>query len=871
MMQNENKNQLLTNSHTSTVKLLWRIGLILIAAFVVFLVLLSFFTPSFDELENPKFSVASQVLANDGSELGNYFIENRVPVNYNQLSPYLVKALISTEDKRFNDHSGVDAEALLRVLFRTFLLRQKGSGGGSTITQQLAKMLYSDRNFEGMNFVERIFAYSTRKFGEMITAVKLEKRYSKEEILTMYLNKVNFVNGAYGIKAASEIYFGKSQKDLNVEESATIIGMLQNPSLFNPMRRPKKVKDRRNEVFLKMQRMGFIDDKMYAILKEKPLDMSRFKAQSHAVGMAPYFRSELAKDVQNILNKKEYTKADGSKYNIYKDGLKIYTTIDPTIQRLAEEAMVEHMSQLQRTFFGVWKGKDPWTNRDEDTEDYEIETRKNYLKRAMRESERYDNIRSKYLDEVLEKINGDVEGTFIKDSDIDKMLEEEKKPGTVKKEVKKKLITSIKADMYSKIMQSGSWSNLKKQWSLLQSEVKVEFARPVLMKIFDYSPSGEKEVTMTPMDSIRYHRMILQLGSLAMDPKTGFIKAWVGGVNYKYFQYDHIRTNRQVGSTFKPFIYATAIFQQGISPCFKVLDVAQTISVGEGSFHLEKPWTPKNAKGYTGKSFTLWDALRESKNTVSVFLMKQIGSTEPVRGLIKNMGIDSSKVPAQPSICLGSCDLNVFEMSGAYTTFANNGVYNKPIYITRIENNAGKIIYNGMPEEHTALPENANYVMVQMLKKVANDAKGFSEIKSEVGGKTGTTNKFVDGWYMGITPNLVVGTWVGGEDSWIRFLDLEHGQGGYMARPFFVRLMKKIESNQKLAFDTNAKFNVPKGDIGITLDCSLYSAGTSAPVQQSGFDGGDPFEGEENQTLPNTKAPDKAVKKSDEDPFGGNN
>lgn len=816
------------STYQSLARWMWRAAIGGIVGLILYLIVLSFSTPSFKQLEDPNYSLASEILAANGEVIGRYYIENRVPVPYDSLSDYLIQALIATEDERFSKHAGIDPRALGRVLYGLVTLSPKG--GGSTITQQLAKLLYSSRDFEGMNKIEKSFALVSRKLSEWITAVKLEKNYTKEEILSMYLNKADFINGAFGIKAAAEVYFGKPQDSLRIEEAATLIGMLQNPSLYNPVRRAEKAKNRRNIVLQQMVRNKMITEEECTALMKSKLDMSRFKTRNSVDGMAPYFRQELLQDVLHILAQKECLKPDGTQYDIYRDGLTITTTIDPEMQRLAEAAMREHMADIQKRFFTVWKGRDPWTYRNPETTEDEIRIRQRTLERLIRETERYQVIRDAYMSEVVDQVRAEF-NYRVDDSDMERMIEEEKKDGFIISLIAKKYATPEQAAVYRRIMASDYWQVLKMQWRKVQADAKKQFNTPVKkMRVFAYNEKMEKDTTMTPLDSLKYHRMFLQMGSMAIDPRSGAVKTWVGGCNFRYFQYDHIRNSRQVGSTFKPFVYATAIDQKGISPCYTVYDVPQTISPGEGFFRLSKSWTPKNAGSYSGRNYTLQEALKESVNTVSVYLMKELGNTEPVRGLINNMGIDSStkfpngqyRVPKQPSICLGATDLSVFEMTGAYGTFANNGLFTRPYFISQIQDKNGRVIYRNIPEERQALPPNSDYVMVHMLKYAAKGAPGISDLKSDVGGKTGTTNDFTDGWFMGITPQLVVGTWVGGEDRWIRFLNIADGQGSRMARPFFAKFMKKIETSTKVDYDPAPRFLQPPGDLGIEIDCAQY-------------------------------------------------
>ena len=839
------------------IKVLWALTIIgILSVAGLFFYLSGQDLPSFEELENPSNKLASEVYAADNSVLGRYYVENRVPVEYDDLSPHLISALLSTEDERYYEHSGIDMEALTRVFVRTVLLQQRSAGGGSTITQQLAKLLYTNR--KAKNILERGF----QKLKEWITSVKLERSYTKEEIIAMYLNQFNFINGAYGIKAASEIYFNKAQNELDIQEAATLIGMLKNPALFNPVRFPDTTMHRRMVVLKQMEKNEHINTEEYDSLKTLPLSMEEFNRATHADGLAPYFRMELRKELNRILERKENRNPDGSKINIYKDGLKIYTTLDPVIQKYAEEATWKKMKKLQKRFFKVWKNKDPWTYRDyaeeekdEKTEEEimaELETRANKLKKDIRNTKRYGALRQKHLMPVINTIK-EASDYELKDFDIRRMILEDEESGLITKLVSDKMIPSSRAVTYRKIMAGENWDELKEGWATLNEVVEESFTQPVKMKIFDYNEAGETDTVMTPLDSIKYHRMILQAGVMAVDPRSGFVKAWVGGVSHKYFQFDHVTSERQVGSTFKPFVYATAIAQQGMSPCHVVHDLPYTIHSGEGNFGLIKDWTPANANNeYSGQPFTLMKGLQWSKNTVSVYLMKQLGDSEPVRALVNNMGLSSStkrdngtyRIPKQPSICLGATDLTVFEMTGAYTTFANNGIYNKPIFISKIVDKNGRIIYSEIPEEHIALDPNANYVMLHMLKNVMNQGlPGFSSIKSEVGGKTGTTNDYVDGWFMGLTPDLVVGTWVGGEDRWIRFLSLNDGIGAKMARPIFADLLKNLEKDSNSGYNPKRRFKVPTGDIGIELDCGIYQV--ISDQTQSLENGGDNSFGDE--------------------------
>ena len=853
-------------AHRKIARWMWRLAIVGILGIVIMFVFFSFQDlPTFEELENPKSNLASEVFDDNGKVLGRYYVENRIPVSYEELSPYLVQALIATEDERYYKHCGIDGEAVARVITKTFLLNNKSAGGASTITQQLAKMLFTKKPGSGLG---RVF----QKFKEWIIAIKLERSYTKEEIIAMYLNKFSFLYDAYGIKAASEVYFSKSQDSLKIEEAATLIGMLKNPSLFNPKRFPDTTKHRRMVVFKQMQMNNLLTEAQYDSLRQLPLDMSSFNRQTHTDGLAPYFRMKLGEGLKNILEREENRKPGGNKYDIYRDGLKIYTTLNTTMQEYAEEAMVEHMTSLQKKFWKHWKGKDPWTYEDpvkkyEEPEAIEAlnNSRKRAMERYIQNTARYITLRNQHLGTILGEIGVSIDNYAIRDVDIKRMLNEEKDKGTLARLVSKKYVGNKLAIKYRKVMANEKWRDLKIQYRKFQKIVEKSFNKDVKMKVFAYNDKMEKDTVMSPLDSIKYHSMFLQFGSIAVDPKTGHVKAWVGGINHKYFQYDHVTSDRQVGSTFKPFIYSTVIAHQGVSPCMTVYDLPYTIHKGEGNFGLLSDWTPANANGeYSGRPYTLFKGLMHSKNTVSTYLMKQLGDTEYVRGLVHKMGLDSSEVrsngsyriPKQPSICLGASDLSVIDLTGAYTTFANNGMYNKPVFITRIEDGNGRLIYEEIPEARVALNPNSNYVMVTMLNKVMTQGlSGFSKIKSQLGGKTGTTNDYVDGWFMGLSPDLVVGTWVGGDNNWVRFRNLRLGIGAKMARPFFSKFLLKVEADSTVNYDPAARFYVPSGDLGIVLNCDEYRYDNDLRPDQLDENGegeedesfgGDPFSDDEN-------------------------
>lgn len=779
-------------------------GLLVVAA--LFVIVKFSKLPDISELENPKYEFSTIIYDVNNKELGKYYRYNREWMTFDELNPALVDALISTEDSRFFSHSGIDARGTLRAVF---YLGKKG--GASTITQQLAKLFFTDR---AGNTIERLW----QKLQEWLIAIELEKRYTKEEILAMYLNKFDFLYNSYGIESAARTYFGKSQKDLTIDESATLVAMLKWPKKYNPKRNPEKSKKRRNVVLNQMKKYGYLSSSECEKLKQKELDSSNFKKAAHYKGHAPYFRAELVKWLKNLLNKDEYRKPDGTKYNIYLDGLKIYTTIDLDYQKAAEKAVFDKMKSLQKDFRNVWSGKDPWTYG---ADKKQLASRRKSLNRYIKESDRFSSIRRRVLEPVIDSIKEVFPNARLWDTDIQRMLNQEKDKTYLKKLKNKGYVKSSQVKIYNEILGSKYWKLLKKKQKELNNSVRKSFNTKVKMKVFAFNPAGEETKVMTPLDSIKYHKSFLQTGMLAIDPHTGHIKAWVGGINFKYFKLDHIHTRRQVGSTFKPFIYATAISNLGISPCMKVKDTQYVILKGENDFKINKNWSPRNAEKFTQEYLTLYEGLKKSKNSVSVYLMKELGNVEIVRNFVEKFGIDKNAIDKNsPTICLGAADLSVMQMTGAYSVFSNNGVYNNPVIVTRIEDKNGKTIFNLVPEQHNAFPEDYNYVMVTMLRNAGSIIQ--PKIKTPIGGKTGTTNDYRDGWFMGISPNLVVGTWVGGDDQWIKFRSIRQGQGGYMARPIFVNFMQGLEKGKGIDYNPEVNFIKPEGEIGIELDCEVY-------------------------------------------------
>ena len=808
--------------------LLW-IGAIagVIGTFLLFNYISKQDLPSFADLENPEYDQASIIYDDNGTTFGKYYIENRVPVNFDQISPFIVDALLSTEDERFYSHSGIDVQALSRVAFKTVLLRRESSGGGSTISQQLAKLLFKRPSTRGMGSFKRSFELVKVKLKEWMTAVKLERSYTKEEIMAMYLNKFEFINGAHGIQAASQTYFGKEQEELNIGEAAILVGMLKNPSLYNPLRFPEKAKGRRNIVLGQMEKADKLDRELYDSLIVKDVNMDEFQRKTQSEGPAPYFRAELTKWLRTLFKENDINKSDGTSYNIYTDGLKIYTTLDLRYQKHAEEAVNEHMKWNQNRFDKVWKGKDPWKF---EADDFQKKIRKDIFMRRVRASERYTNMRDRILGETISKLRERYTETPFTDNAIKAMIRVENKENNFEKEIEDNYVKRKYLDDYKSIMKMKGWNELKTSWQSFLTAYDKAFNTEVTMMVYDYNEEHEKEVEMTPLDSVKYHNMMLQSGLLSVDPKSGYIKAWVGGINHQYFKYDHVNSQRQVGSTIKPFVYATAIGMMGISPCTTFDDIQYTIAPGDANFDLQDEWTPANANGeFTLNKYNLYQGLLYSKNSITVRLVKEMGTVQVIRELLKNVGINvdegvannSIKVPNLPSISLGAVNLSLFEMTGAYTAFANNGMYTEPIFIKRIEDKYGKVIYNAVPEKKVAINPKYNAVLVDMLQNNVGGKYGLG-IKTPVGGKTGTTNDYTDGWFMSITPNLVSGTWVGGDDRWIRFLTLDDGQGYVLARPIVQKYLKRLEADEEINLNTNVRFTTPPEGFAEFVDCSKY-------------------------------------------------
>lgn len=726
------------------------------------------YMPDLEDLQNPISRYASQVYSVDGKILGTYNMnrENRVHVDYNGISPYLVKALVATEDERFYDHSGIDFIALTRAIVKRGILGQKSAGGGSTITQQLAKQLYSST---AKSTLERLL----QKPIEWVIAVKLERFYTKEEIITMYLNYFDFLHNAVGIKTAADVYFDKDPKNLTLTESATLIGLCKNPSYFNPVRYPERCTERRNVVLGQMLKAGYLTNEEYQKAHDEPLALN-FHRVDHKDGIATYFREFLR---QYIMAKKpkiedypswnhvqfaidslawetdplygwcnKNLKKNGEPYNVYTDGLKIFTTIDSRMQRYAEEAVLQHVGKYLQPAFSKenrTKPNAPFTNALTASEVRSI------LNRSIRQSERY---------------------------------------------------------------------RAMKEQGATESEIQKAFRTPVEMSVFTYH--GDVDTVMTPLDSIRYIKSFLRSGFVSMDPRNGAVKAYVGGVDFTHFTYDMAtQGRRQVGSTIKPFLYALSM-SNGMSPC----DVAPNVQRSYGN------WTPRNSsRSRYGQMVTLKWGLAQSNNWISAYLMSRINPQDFLR-ILRDFGINTYGVYPSIVLCLGPNEASVCEMVSAYTTFANHGIHCSPMFVSKIEDNDGNVIATFQPRMNEVISEESAYKMLEMLKAVMDGGTGSRmrykyKIECDMGGKTGTTNRNADAWFMGFTPSLVSGCWVGGEDRDIHFDSTRMGQGANMALPIWAYYMKKVFADRSLGYDPNEKFDIPEDFNPCVSEFDDYSAG----------------------------------------------
>tara|TARA_Y100000782_G_C10189350_1_gene269594 strand:+ start:13544 stop:15988 length:2445 start_codon:yes stop_codon:yes gene_type:complete len=757
--------------------------------------------PSFEELENPKSNLATEIITSDQKILGKYYSENRTNIEYGHIPKYLVDGLVTTEDERFYNHSGIDLKGLIRAVF---YLGQ--NGGASTITQQLAKQLYHE---PAITLLQRL----KQKLIEWVIAAQLERQYTKEEIITMYLNKFDFINHAVGVESASNVYFGMHADSLKIHQAALLVGMCNNPSYYNPLRFEERAKTRRNIVFGQMKRNGIISEQEKDSLQQLPLDLN-FTSADHKDGVAPYFREILRSELSKLFSEKDkdgnyvLAKANGDRYDIYRDGLKVYTTIDMRMQKYAEWAVQKHIGgELQPTFDRLNKNKRnaPFSNSITDKQAQSI------LNRAKKRSPRYLVLTGRQC------ANCGRRGSYVSKEVVD-----------------------------GKPMWVCSASDCHHQSPVVHKDsIDALFDTPVDMKVFTWK--GEVDTTMSPMDSIRYYKKFLQSGLMSMDPKTGEIKAWVGGINYKYFNYDHVKQGkRQVGSTFKPFVYALAI-EAGYSPCYEVPNILYTFKKGE--WGLLKDWTPKNSDGEYGYNVTLKYGLGNSMNTITAWVMKQFGPPAVIE-YARRMGI-TSKLDTVPSLVLGVADISLYEMVGANATFANKGIWQEPIFITRIEDKNGTVIKEFRPKTNEAMSEENAYVMLSLMKGVVDGVRGkhdgkkigtgirlrydsdkreYDGIKYPIAGKTGTTQNNSDGWFMGITPDLVTGVWVGADDRSVHFSRTYYGQGANTALPIWGYYMKKVYADPSIKISTG-DFEAPLEPLSVELDCDKYSS-------SGGFDDG---------------------------------
>lgn len=748
------------------IRFFWKLfgGAILLVLFFFLLASWGVFGKLPDEtsLENPEKDLATQIISSDGQVIGKFFKENRTPVQYEELPEHLVNALIATEDARFYKHSGIDGFGTLRAV--TFLGTR---GGASTISQQLAKQFFTDQ--VARNKVER----GIQKIKEWIIATRLERRYTKEEIITMYFNTYDFLNLAIGIESASNIYFDKAPQELNIQESAMLVGMFKNSSLYNPKRNAEGVMNRRNVVLSQMEKYDFITEVQKDSLQKLPLGV-KFTPQDHDKGIGTYVREYIRGFMKQWA--KDNPKPDGSLYDINSDGLKIYTTLDSKMQEYAEEAIDTHISHIQKEF-----SKQNEKNKTAPFRDITKEEEAQIMDAAMQRSDR--------------------------------------------------------------------WRELKKQGKS-DSEIKESFTKKTQMTIFSWG--GDIDTLMTPLDSIRYYKTFLRASMMSMTPQTGEIKAWVGGINYKHFKYDMVKTGkRQIGSTFKPFVYATAIDQMHMSPCDTLPNTPFTIPAGK--YGLIKDWTPKNSGGGYGGMLTLKNALANSINTITARLIDRVGP-RPVIDLVEKMDVDTKNIPEAPSIALGTPDITVYEMVGAYSTFANEGVFVKPILVQRIEDKNGTILYQNVPETRDVISKESAYVTISLMEGVTQSGSGQRlrhsgnannivyknavtgypyQFTNPIAGKTGTTQNNSDGWFMGMVPNLATGVWVGGEDRSVRFSNTAYGQGATMALPIWAIFMRKCYEDESLNISKD-NFKKPS-QLSIETNCANYRNSEDGPLPDDEF------------------------------------
>lgn len=733
-----------------TIKYLWIsfVGGVIFFILFVWMVSVNFLglfgsLPDFKALENPESELASELYSADGFLLGTYARENRSPVKYEELSPNLVQALVATEDVRFEEHSGIDMTAMMRVFVKSILLGQD-AGGGSTLSQQTAKNLFKTRTDASQGILSSVpgLRMLIIKTKEWIVATQLEKAYTKDEILTLYLNTSEFGSNAYGIKTASGTFFNKLPSELSVQESAVLVGLFKAPTYYSPVFNPENSLRRRNTVLAQMTKNGLLTETEFDSISKLPIELDyRVRNQNH--GLATYFREIVKADL--IKWTKENLKSDGSSYDLFGDGLKIYVTLDSRMQRYAEEAVQEHMSVLQQAFYKEMGNRDPWIDEN-------FQVIPNFIENAVKRTEAYRLLKVRYGDDT---------------DSINLRLNEKKK-----------------------------------------------------MRVFSWD--GEIDTLMSTMDSMRYYKKFLQAGFMSMDPHTGHIKAWVGGIDHKYFKFDHVKqAKRQPGSTFKPFVYAAAI-ENGYSPCYSVVDQPVEVYIPG-----QPAWSPSNADGkFSYQKMTIRRAMAQSVNSVTAYMMKKL-SPKIVIETARRLGI-TSDLEEVPSLALGVNDVSIFEMAGAFGTFVNQGEHTTPYYIDRIEDKNGNVIQQFTPRKKPAMSEEHAYLMLYMLRGGFEEQSGTSQgvpytlrEGNELGGKTGTTQNASDGWYMGVSKDLVSGTWVGGDDRAIHFRSWIAGQGGRTARPIWVKFMAKVYEDKSLGY-TKGPFPRPDRPLSIEINCDRY-------------------------------------------------
>lgn len=756
--------ELAPGTYRKVIRRLWRGTLIGIGLLILYILAVSFNflwlfggMPNLKTLENPQSEIASALYSEDGVLLGKYYTENRTPVDIAQVSPNVITALLATEDARFTKHSGIDPRSLFRAAIG-FIPFVGTKGGGSTLTQQTAKNLFETRGEKYRGALGHIPLVRTviEKTKEWILSVRLERNYTKQEIMMMYLNTVSFGNNTYGIKTAAKTYFNKEPWNLHVQEAALLVGMLQNPSLWNPRTHEEWALQRRNVVLSQMKKYGFLTEEQFITYKQKPIELD-FNIENQNTGMAPYFRTVIKQELQKWIE--EYNEANGTDLDLYTSGLQIYTTIDSRMQAYAEAAVMENMRDQQKKFYEHWRGRNPWVEEDPKTKKFrEIP---GFIERVAKRTARYKQLKEQYGDD-----------------------------------------------------EKSIWQEMNK---------------PVKMKVFTYAGKRhEKDTVMSSLDSIRYYKRLLNTGFMAMDPRYGRVKAWVGGINYKYMKFDHVRQGvRQPGSTFKPFVYLAALDNNYMTPCDHLVDQATTFTpyeLGNGP----KPWTPKNSTGrYSGRSLSLREAIGQSINTISAQLIKK-ATPETVVNYARRLGIES-ELTANPTLCLGTSEVSVFEMVAAYCTFANGGYRVKPMLIAQIADKDGNVLAKFGPIAKQEISADRAYDMLYLMRGAVEDPNGTaSRLKSqyklldggnEIAAKTGTTSNYSDAWFMGMTQHLVAGLWVGGDDRSIHFRSIELGQGGRLAMPAWGLFMQRVYKDPTLTDYRPEPFRKPDK---YKIDCGGY-------------------------------------------------